>query len=303
MTHHRFLAWALAVLIGLFLLLAVLNYWPQYKLTNISGRLSVAATIFPLADIAKNIGGEYVDVFMILPPGASPHTFQPTPKDAADLSKTKLVFKIGHGLDDWVDSLAASTEQSTVITVDSDIQIRHMEAHDGEPAGDDPHYWLSAANAKIIAKTIANELSAKDPAHKDAYSANLEAYTKLLDVLDTQIKNQLSSLPHKELIVFHDAWGYFADAYGLQIVGMFEPSPGKSPAPQDIANLNNLVKQFGIKTIFLEPQLSDQSILPFTQDTGTQNVRIDPIGGTDQINSYIKLMRANADAIYNALLK
>ncbi|MHB8831038.1 MAG: metal ABC transporter substrate-binding protein, partial [Patescibacteria group bacterium] len=164
----------------------------------------------------------------------------------------------------------------------------------------DPHYWLTVTNAKIISQNTADALIQADPIHKDVYASNLSSYLAKLDQLDRDIKAQLSTLSKHELITHHNAWGYFADAYGLKVVGTFEISPGKEPTPQQIADLQNKVKQYSVTTIFSEPQLSDQSLKPFVQDLNLKIAVLDPEGGINNMG-YIDLMRYNADTIANAL--
>lgn len=267
-------------------------------------RLRIAATINPLADMVRQVGGEYVDVAAILPPGASPHTFNPTPEQIRSTQDTKLIFAVGHGLDGWIKPIADNVPNASTIIVDHNIRLRDLPLDqrdvDQPDQTVDPHYWLTVANAKIISQNIADALIQADPVHKDAYTSNLSSYLAKLDQLDRDIKAQLSNLSKHELITHHNAWGYFSDAYGLKVVGTFEVSPGKEPTPQQIADLQSKVKQYSVTTIFSEPQLSDQSLIPFVQDLNLKIAVLDPEGGQNNMG-YIDLMRYNADTIANAL--
>jgi ABC-type Zn uptake system ZnuABC Zn-binding protein ZnuA len=266
--------------------------------------LVIAATINPLADMVRQIGGQDVEVITILPPGASPHTFEPTPEQIRQLQGVKLIMVIGHGFDDWSQVLAQNLPGARLVSVDSGVPLRQLPTDQVDPdmpnQNQDPHYWLSATNAKIMAKNIADLMDQTDPVQKQTHAANLATFTAQLDEMDRDIKAELSGLTHKELITHHNAWGYFADAYGLKVVGTFEISPGKEPTPQQIADLQAKVKQYGIRTIFSEPQLSDQSLRPFTQDLNLRIAVLDPEGGSHGMG-YIELMRYNADTIANTL--
>lgn len=275
-------------------------------------KLRIAATINPLADMIRQISGPDIEVITILPPGASPHTFEPTPEQIRQLQGVKLIMVIGHGFDDWSQVLAQNLPGARLVSVDSGITLRQLPADQVDPdmpgQNQDPHYWLSATNAKIMAKNITDLLDQTEPTHKPTHAANLLALTSELDKLDLDIKNGLSGLSHKELITHHNAWGYFADAYGLKVVGTFEISPGKEPTPQQIVDLQAKVKEFGIQTIFSEPQLSDQSLRPFTQDLNLRIAVLDPEGGPTFAQGsgglrmgYIELMRYNALTIADAL--
>ncbi|MDD5725969.1 MAG: metal ABC transporter substrate-binding protein [Patescibacteria group bacterium] len=299
---------ALGILIGIVVIVAVLIYVTSYKLqvtrSPSDTRLQAAATINPLADMVSQIGGEYVNVATILPPGSSPHTFEPAPEQINSAQNVKLFFAIGHGLDSWLKPIVDSVPNASTITVDHNIQLRDLplDQRDADQPDQtvDPHYWLTVTNAKVILQNIADALIQADPIHKDVYAANLSSYLAELDQLDKDIKAQLSALSKHELITHHNAWGYFADAYGLKVVGTFEVSPGKEPTPQQIADLQNKVKQYSVSTIFSEPQLSDQSLKPFVQDLNLKIAVLDPEGGINNMG-YIDLMRYNADTIANAL--
>jgi len=290
------------------LALAILGFWLWPRSADgprpQDGKLRIAATINPLADMVRQIGGQDIEVITILPPGASPHTFEPTPEQIRQLQGVKLILVIGHGFDDWSRVLAQNIPGAQLTAVDPGVPLRQLPADqiesDMPDQYQDPHYWLSVPNAKIMSKNIADLLDRADPARKQTHAANLAAFTARLDGLDRDIRNGLTGLTRKELITHHNAWGYFADAYGLKVVGTFEVSPGKEPTPQQIADLQAKVKEYGIRTVFSEPQLSDQSLRPFVQDLNLQIAILDPEGGLRNMG-YIDLMRYNADTIANAL--
>lgn len=269
------------------------------RLTS-SAKLQIAATISPLADIIKNIGGDYVTVTTILPPGASPHTFEPSPQQAIALQNAQLVFAIGHGFDDWVKTLASNAPSAKLVTPDADVQLRDLSAQerdaDQPDQVQDPHYWLSIPNAETMARNIASALAVADSVHANDYAKNLQDYlTKLTDT-DSYVRSRLSTVKNKDLITHHNAWGYFAKEYGLVIVGTFEVAPGREPTIQQLTDLQTKVKEFNLKTVYVEPQLSDQSIRPFVQDLKLNVTTLDPEGSGNNMG-YIDLMRYNADTI------
>jgi zinc transport system substrate-binding protein len=275
------------------------------KKTN---RMTLAATIFPIADITRCIGGPDIRVVQILPPGASPHTFDLTPGQVRELQDAQFIFKIG-GMDDWIDNIADSLPQAAVISLHKYVTLRPTaeKGHDHGPATVclhaefDPHYWLNAANGAVIAKKIASVLAEADPARATTYKANLAEYSKQLATLHQEIKKDLSGLKNNRMIVFHDAWSYFTAAYGLEIVAVFQTSPGREPRPRDIQKLYSQVKRFGIKTVFSEPQLSISSLEPMLEDLGLELIVLDPLGGTVANDSYARMLRRNAQAILDAL--
>jgi zinc transport system substrate-binding protein len=267
-------------------------------------RLKVAATIFALADIAQNVGGDRADVMTLLPPGASPHTFEPTPDLIKKLQDAKILFMIGHGLDDWAVTLAQSVPGLTLVVVDTGIKLRAPGSapaigfHD-EDGQTDPHYWLDAGNGQKIAATIADNLERSDPDNAAAYRENLAKYQNQIAHTDETIRDLLKPHAGAKLITHHDAWQYFAAAYGLVIAGSFEPSPGKNLTPKELAALEDLIRKEKIKTLFIEPQLSNQIVKPVADDLKLNIRKLDPEGGTAK--SYLDLMETNARTIAESL--
>jgi len=270
--------------------------------------MELAATIFPVADIARRIAGPDSRVVQILPAGASPHTFDLTPGQVRELQKSRLIFKIG-GVDDWIDGISESLPHAAIISLQKNIALMpfHEEGHNHGHAAThgrrefDPHYWLSAENGAVMAQTIAEALAKADPFRAATYRANCRAYALELAGLHQEIKKDLSSLKTNKMIVFHDAWRYFAAAYGLEIVAVFQASPGREPSPRDLQDLYARARKFGIKAIFSEPQLPSTSLEPMLEDLGLELVVLDPLGGSSPGDSYVNLLRHNARAILRAL--
>lgn len=263
----------------------------------VSGKPRVAATIFPIYDIARNIAGNKMDVLLIAPPGASPHTFEITPERVKELQGAKIIFAIGHGLDAWASQTAEALPGSEVITVDNNIDLMADE----ESSGANPHYWLSLANARIISTNILNELKAADPASSEYYDQNAAGFLSELELADQEIKTILGRITDKNIITMHDAWPYFARDYGINVVATFEPYPGSEPTPQYLAELSRTAKKYNVKTIFSEPQLSSQLLSAFLEDLGMNLAVLDPEGGLPGRESYIDLMKFNAQSIHGAL--
>lgn len=274
-----------------------------------AGRLKVAATILPLADIAKNVGGDRVEAFSLLPPGASPHTFEPTPEIVKRLQDARILFMVGHGLDGWAAQLAKDLPGLKTITVDDGIAfLKHQEiaaigGHDDEDeaaGGDDPHYWLSAKNGQTISRNVARALAETDPEGAATYETNLNAYLEALDRTDRRIIALLQPKHGAKLVTHHHAWGYFAAAYGLSIVGSFEPSPGQNLTPKEMAELEKLIRENGIQTVFIEPQLSEQVAEPMAQDLKLRIRTLDPEGGFFN-KGYAEMLEANAQVLAESL--
>lgn len=285
----------------------------------------VGATIFPIYDIAKQIAGDEFEVVLLLPSGASPHTFDPQPSLLKNLQGSKAIFAIGHGLDDWTNTLAQSLDVP-VVPVDKNVELRstpdeheeheevdnheheeheevdsheHEESHEHGPL--DPHYWLSIHNAEQITLNISEKLSALDKQNSDLYSERAQNYINELKALDTELQNRVATVSGTNIISLHDAWYYFADEFGLNLVGTFEPSAGKEPTPKYLADLQEEVQEHAVSVLFMEPQLSSNSIKAFASDYGLSIAIIDPLGGVEGRQSYIELMRYNVEQVVTAL--
>jgi ABC-type Zn uptake system ZnuABC Zn-binding protein ZnuA len=251
-------------------------------------RPQVAATIYPLYDIAREVTAGVADVVLILPPGASPHTFEPTPAGVRRLAACRAVFMIGHGLDDWAARMAAGVGVRQVLVVDEGIILRHAGS------APDPHYWLAVANAKIIAGHVAAEIARLAPDQTRRLRRTLTAYLARLDSTDAEIRNTLADLETRKIATFHDAFGYFAAAYDLDVAATFEPYPGKEPGPRWVRDFQRAVRATGLRVVFVEPQLAAAPLRAIARDLGVKLEVLDPLGGVPGRMSYIDLLRFNA---------
>lgn len=280
--------------------------------TEEKGKLQVAATIFPVYDIMRQVGGENISASLILPPGASPHTFDPTPSQVADLKKADIVFMVGAGIDGWALDLLASNSQAKIVDLSGEVILRpfiHEEHEEGEYGeeenhehGDlDPHYWLDPENAKMIADKVAQELIILDENQTDEYTSRAFAFKEEINRSLLLWQERLNGFSNRKLAVFHDAWGYFAERFGLEIVATFEPFPGKSPSPQYLIEMQAEIKEHEVKALFIEPQLSSAAAEALAKDLGVEIWRLDPIGGLTGRESYLELINYNIEAVYGAL--
>jgi ABC-type Zn uptake system ZnuABC Zn-binding protein ZnuA len=290
----------LAALAALIALTAGLAFTaaPAFGETAGSGP-KVGSTIFPLYDIARQVAGPVADVVLILPPGASPHTFEPTPAAVRGLTGARTLFVIGHGLDDWAARLARGAGVSRLIRVDAGIALRPAAGH--EHGAVDPHYWLSIRNGQAIARTVAAELERLAPARAGDIRGALAAYLARLDAADREIRRLLDGLPTRRIATFHNAFGYFADAYGLEIAAVFEPYPGREPGPRFVMEFQRKVRATGVRVVFSEPQLSVDTVRPIARDLGVSISVLDPLGGSPGREGYVEAMLFNARQVAAAL--
>jgi zinc transport system substrate-binding protein len=242
------------------------------------GRLAVFAGIPPVAYLAEQIGGTRVAVDVLVQPGQDPHTFEPAPRQVLALSRAKVFFKIGLPFEDVVlAKVQEGNPRMTVVDVAERVEKRltggHGHDHHGQGGVPDPHVWLSPPLLKIQAENVAAGLSAADPAHAEEYRRNLAGLLARIDAAHRRIGRMLAPYRGRSFLVFHPAFGYFADAYGLKE----EPveAGGSVPAPKQLRALIEKAKAEGIKTVFVQPQYDPHSAQVVAEAIGGEVVPMD----------------------------
>jgi zinc/manganese transport system substrate-binding protein len=303
----------LIVLVTTALLVSACGSAPQN-----SGKLTVVATHSILGDAIANIGGDKIELAVLVPAGGDAHTFEPSPQDSAKISNADLLFENGLEFETWLnDMYTASGSQATRIVVSDGVQPREIEEEGHEEEGEghdhgqhDPHIWQSVSNWIIAVQNIRDALVKADPTNAETYTTNAEAYITQLQTLDTYIFDQVRTLPeeHRKLITSHDALGYFADRYGFEIVGTaITPASTETadPSAQEIATLIEEIKAVGVPAIFAEnvhnPKLMEQ-IANEAGVTLAPSLYTDALGPAgSEGDTYLKMMHYNVNVIVEAL--
>jgi zinc transport system substrate-binding protein len=276
-----------------------------------SDKPKVAATIFPIYDVLKNIAGEELEVVLLLPLGSSPHTFDISPREVRHLSGGKILFAIGHGLDDWSFKIADSANVNKLVLMDKNIDLLHYDDDHGDEEdqdnhGDendeemDPHYWLSVKNIIKIAEQINSELSNEFPQNSFVFEANTAHFIERMEKLDEEIKFRLIQLNSPNIATFHNAWAYFSNEYPINIVTTFEEYPGQEPTARYLSQFQEKIREFNVKVVFSEPQFSPMALEPIANDLGVKLTTLDPLGGLEGRETYEHLMLYNVVQIENA---
>ena len=263
-----------------------------------AGKIKVIASIAPLADFVKQVGGPYVEVHLLLPPGASPHIYEPTPKVISDISDSRLFVKVGAGLEFWADKIiqTSGNKNLLVVTASSGMPLLHeIDSHFTEEA--DPHIWLDPILARDIVTKIEKALITVDPQHAEFYRANSSTYREELSRLDREISEKVSTFKTNEYVTFHPAWNYFSRRYGLHVAGVIEESPGKEPGPKHIARIIDAINRIGSRVVFVEPQFNPKIAEAIAQESHAHIAFLDPIGGQRGRETYLELMRYNISAM------
>ncbi|HYI06865.1 MAG TPA: zinc ABC transporter substrate-binding protein, partial [Reyranella sp.] len=211
-------------------------------------KLKTIATFSILGDLVKAVGGERVEVTMLVGPNADAHVYSPSPADAKKLAAARLVVVNGLGYEGWIERLVkASGSKAPVVTATKGVKPRRMAGGHGHghSHGNDPHAWQSVANVKIYAANIRDGLVAADPAGKDAYEANAAAYLARLDALEKEVRDTVAKIPadRRRIITTHDAFGYFKDAYGLDFIAPQGVSTESQPAANDVARIITQIRR------------------------------------------------------------
>ena len=278
--------------------------------------LSVFVSIAPQAYFVERIGGDRVDVHVLVQPGHSPATYEPTPRQMSKLATARLFFRIGVPFENaFLPKIQGSLDSLLVVDTRAGVPLRIMQSvssEDGPPRGEhihpgngtdvnhvshahegaDPHIWLSPSLVKIQAHTIAGALIKLDRGGQEFYEQNLAAFIHELDSLDTTLKEILGPIRGKSLLVFHPSWGYFADSYGLNQVPI--EVEGKRPSGRQLARIIGLAETEDIRVIFVQPQFSASSAEAIANAIGGKVVAIDPLSGNyvDNLLNVAKTIRA-----------
>ena len=273
------------------------------------GKLQVVATTTAVQDFVRVIGGDKVAMTGILKPNVSAHEYEPSPADINAIARADVVVANGAGLETWLgDTIKSAGYSGPVVDTSKGVKLRQGEGE--EKGGVDPHIWHDPRNAKVMVSHIAGALEAADPRDAATFRANLAAYTRKLDALDAGIARRIDGLASRKLVTNHDAFGYYADRYGLQVVGSVIPS-FDSATELSGAGLRDLVakvKAEKVKAIFSEAELP-----PKTAATVAKEAGVKVVGGEDALYgdglgppgspgaTYLGMMEHNTKTIVSAL--
>jgi len=277
--------------------------------------LRVFVSVLPLKTFVEKVGGGHVEVRAMVGPGFNPHTYDPSPREIAALSEAALYVGAGIPFEHtWMDRIRSANREMQVLDARAGIEPpgpeepehNHDAARRENGAGadrdhvrhdhqeGDPHIWTSPLLVRQMAGAIRDKLAELDPENENDYTRNYTAFVAELDALDREIRTLLAHAPDRKIMVFHPAWGYFADAYGLVQVPI--EKEGKEPGPRALAALIEQAKRKRVKIIFVQPQFSRKSAEQVAHAIGGQVVAIDPLSPDYSAN-----LRAVAQRIAEAV--
>ncbi|HIE14992.1 TPA: zinc ABC transporter substrate-binding protein [Candidatus Bathyarchaeota archaeon] len=238
-------------------------------------KICVVVTILPQAEFVEKIGGDKVNVIVMVPPGASPHTYELTPRQLLLVSKAQIYFQLGSGVDfefSFLNKILRVNTRLKVVNCSRGIKILDR----------DPHVWLSPRNAKIMVKNIFKALVEVDPRYKSYYLNNMHAYLKQIDRLDKEIRKILENMTDRSFLVYHPAWRYFSMDYNLTQIPV--EREGKSPTAKGLIALINQAVNLNKKVIYVSPQFDWKKAEVIAESIHGKIVFIDPLA-KDYINN------------------
>jgi ABC-type Zn uptake system ZnuABC Zn-binding protein ZnuA len=288
---------------------------PPVEAVDLGGeKLRVVATTNILGDVVANVGGDAIDLTVLIGLGQDPHTYQAVAGDLAAIEDAHVVFVVGLNLEESLIDTIDNTASGPVVPVSAGIElIAFAGGHEHEAAAYDPHFWMDPNNVIVWAENIADVLSAADPANADAYAANAAAYIDELETLDAYIRQEVARIPeaNRKLVTDHLAFGYFADEYGFEMIGTVVPGATTTAEPSagDMADLVEQIKAEGVKAIFVGTSSSErleQLARLIAEEAGTEvEVLALYTGSLDEPGTpgatYLGMMRYNIDRMVEGL--
>ena len=251
----------------------------------------VFVSIAPQKYFVQKIGGDLVSVAVLVPAGADPHTYEPKPKQMAELSKCAVYFAMGIDFEKaWLPRIAGTNPKMRIVHTDEGIKKIIMTDHPRDKKSrhgytgtghhhhegtQDPHVWLSPALVKIQAEHILHALIDIDPNNQTRYKNNYSAFLEEIDMLDAELKNLFAGRKGDRFMVFHPSWGYFAKEYELEQVPI--EIEGKAPKPAQLTTLIRHARERGIRVVFVQPQFSAKSAEMISREIGGHVVHVDPL--------------------------
>jgi len=256
-----------------------------------SGKMVVAVSIVPETTFAKAVCGDLAEVITMIPPGSSPENYEPTPQQMVQFSESSIYFSIG-----------VPTEGTAILPNVGDVKVVHLEKAVSQAYPDrtfesgerDPHIWLSPKRAVVMVQAIADEMSVIDAPNKDTYEKNAKEYIAKLEKLDEDISSAWDGVQNRKYIVYHPAFGYLADDYGLEMFALEEE--GKEATPQHLQEMIDLAKAENIKVIFYQEEIDSSQSKAYAEEIGGKTTQLSPLSA-----DYIENLQKMADTIREAI--
>ncbi|GFN30520.1 metal ABC transporter solute-binding protein, Zn/Mn family [Paenibacillus xylaniclasticus] len=284
-------------------------------------KTNVVTSFYPLYYLASEIGGEYTNVINLIPAGVEPHDWSPKSRDLDTASKAQLLLYNGAGLEGWIDDFleglpkssklktGAASEGIVLLNGEGEEDEHESEAADHEDHdhhGIDPHTWVSPKSMIIMAGNVKDMLIEVDTVHQAQYAANYEKLIEKLNALDVKFETELSQVSRRDIVVSHQAFGYLARDYGLNVLSIMGLSPDSEPRAQDLLELSKFVKKNGVRYIFFEELVSSTLADTLAREADVDTLVLNPVEGLTSKqkkngDDYVTLMESNLQNLLKAL--
>lgn len=266
--------------------------------------IRVVTTIPTLKEFVKHVGGEKVVVVSLLKGGEDLHTFDPRPSDTRAVYNADILVKIGIGLDDWVDKVAAASGNKKLILSETSKGVDVLSFSNENPSHShgNPHIWHDPANAKVMVENIYRSLIKVLPAETLYFKANRDRYLALLDDMEKELDALMADIKDNRVVTYHPGWAYILKRFKLREMFSIEKSPGREPSAREIARAIETIKKENIRLILGEPEAPKKVLDIISRESGAMTVNLAPeIGNLPQANSYTEMMRYNVGEIARGL--
>lgn len=286
-------------------------------------RISVYTSFYTMYDFSKKIGGDRIKLTNIMPQGAEPHHWEPSPRDILEIEKADVFIYNGAGMEPWVEKVLGTIKNKDLVAVETSKNTElllgnhsHGEDHEEENSEEqnhdhddleyDPHVWLSPKNAKKQMEAIKDAFVKADPKNSEYYEKNFDENAEKLDKLDRDYVEELSKYTKKDIVVGHQAFGYLCNEYGLHQLAIEGLNADTEPTPARMAEIVRFVKEKDVKVIFSEELLSQKVVNAVANETGAKIEFLNPLGGLTKEDiasgkEYFSIMRENLEALKKAL--
>lgn len=256
--------------------------------TQSSDQVRVVVSVAPQEEFVKAVGKDKVQVTVMVPSGADPHTYEPLPKQMQELSQAQLYLMVGSPLEfelTWMDKMRAMNPQMKVVNTSQGITLLPSQ---GESSSD-PHVWVSPRNARVMVENTYQSLVEVDPDNQKYYQENRDQYLERLDQADQNLTHSLQKVNSKKILVYHPAWAYLCRDYGLEQISI--EKEGKEPTSQDLTRLVDQARQENITLVFVSPQHNQENAQVIADELGGELVVVDPLA-----SNYLENMAQVAEA-------
>jgi len=265
---------------------------------NLNVPIAVVTTFSTLNSFVEAVGGNRVRVHNLVPVGASPEEYLPSPQDVAALADAQLLVENGAGIETWLQRTIQNAGNAKLRVVVLSQGLRHIDAN--------PHLWMDPVLARAYTNKVREALASLDPAHGAEYVRNTDAYKRQLETLQRDIAREIATIPPRQrtMIVFHNAWQYYNDRFGIRTVGVIELSPGQEPNPKYIGDLVDLARKYNVRAVFAEPEYSPKLAQTLAKSAGIRtvtNLYDDSTGNDPRVRDYISMLRYDTGVIVRAL--